>query len=309
MRCEVILVDNGSSDGSVTMVRQKFPGLTVIEAQGNLGYAAGNNLGVERAAGSWIVLLNNDTIVEKGWLSGLVRALEAPNVAVASSLIRTRGIPDRYYERNGTINFVGHNIMRAFDKPTEIFFAGGASLIFKRDILGKPFDDDYFAYAEDVYLSLRARFLGYEVKHVAESIVRHFGGGTSQHEPSQRMTFYQERNRLMNMFIFFDSWTLVRLVPFFIANVVVKMFYALFSKRLSAIGILRCYAWLLLHLPAIRNKRRVLRREKMVPDATVIRAMSGRVSNGEHLAAEIANFCSLAYCRLVGLRTIEFQGN
>src|SRR5512135_589839 len=68
---EVLLVDNGSSDGSADYVRRRFPGVNVIEAGANLGFAGGNNLGVRHAGGDLVVLLNNDTIVQPGWLAGL----------------------------------------------------------------------------------------------------------------------------------------------------------------------------------------------------------------------------------------------
>ncbi|HAP35973.1 MAG TPA: hypothetical protein DCQ28_08550, partial [Bacteroidetes bacterium] len=123
---------------------------SIIKSNKNLGFAGGNNLGVKNAKGELIVLLNNDTVVHQGWLQGLANAITNENVAAASSLIKTEGIPDKYYEKNGSINFLGHNIMRIFDEPTDIFFAGGASMIFKKDIIGVPFDEDYFVYGEDV---------------------------------------------------------------------------------------------------------------------------------------------------------------
>ena len=137
---EIIVVDNGSSDGSAEYIRVTFPSVTLIESGMNLGFAGGNNCGVKHAKNNLIVLLNNDTIVHPGWLEGLVNAIAEGNVAAASSLIKTEGIPERYYEKNGSINFLGHNIMRIFDQPKDIFFAGGASMIFKKDILGIPFD-------------------------------------------------------------------------------------------------------------------------------------------------------------------------
>ena len=204
-RFEVIVVDNGSSDGSAVYVEANFPGVTLVRSTGNTGFAGGNNEGVRHAAGELIVLLNNDAIVADGWLQGLVDAVAPAPVAIAGSLIRTEGVPEKYYEKNGSLNFLGHNIMRKFERPENTCFAGGASLIYKRDILGAPFDDEYFLYLEDVYLSLRARFLGCVVIQTSASRVRHLGSDTTRTQQASLMTMYQERNRLLTMLLFFST--------------------------------------------------------------------------------------------------------
>lgn len=304
---EVILVDNGSDDGSIDFVKNNFPSVRIIALPENLGYAGGNNLGVEHARGSLIVLLNNDTVVERGWLQGLVQAVRPDRVAIVSSLIKTEGVPDRYYEKNGTINFLGHNVMRAYEEPTDIFFGGGASLIYKKDLLGIPFDADYFAYGEDVYLSLRARFLGYGVKHTNESRVYHYGSGTAKQKPRRMRSYYQERNRLLNTILFFRPMTLLRLIPFFILNVFTKLTASLVTHRWSFLGVIQSHVWLVTHPFTILAKRRALEVEKRVPERDVIAAMSGKLMNGENFVERAINACSLAYCRLAGLKTIELS--
>lgn len=304
---EVILVDNASSDMSVAFVEEHFPAVCVIEAGSNLGFAGGNNLGVQHARGPFIVLLNNDTTVEPGWLQALVEAVVPEYVGVASSLVRTEGIPDRYYEKNGTINFVGQNIMRAFDEPTDIFYAGGTSLIYKKELLGPPFDPDYFAYAEDVYLSLRVRFLGYQVKHTNALRVMHHGSSTARKQLPQVLTYYQERNRLLNIVLFFSLQTLLRIIPFFVANVMAKVLISVFSRRWSLLGLLRAYWWFLTNVRTIHEKRQVLRRQWKISEEHVITLMSGKLTNGESVPGRFLNMLSLAYCRLVGLKTIEFN--
>lgn len=306
---EVILVDNASEDDSVAFVKEHFPDVRIIQADRNLGFAGGNNLGVGEARGRLVVLLNNDVVVEPGWLQGLVDAVQLQNVAVASSLIKTEGVPEEYYKKNGTINFLGHNIMGVFEEPTEIFFAGGASLIFKRDILGLPFDPDYVVYAEDVYLSLRARFMGYNVRHTNASRVKHLGSATAKKKPRQWLTFYQERNRLLNTLLFFDWWTLVKLLPIFGMNVLGKLLVALYSRRWSFFGLLQSYVWLVFHPHVIYNKRRALRQERRVDEREIIQKMSGRLFNDQDVFARLLNACVLWYCRLVGLKTIEFTSN
>ncbi len=302
---ETIFVDNASSDGSAAFVRETYPSVRVLEAERNLGFAGGNNFGYRHASGEIIVLLNNDTVVEPGWLEQLVAALAPADVAAASSLILTEGVPPEYYERNGTINFLGHNIMRKFERPEEIFFAGGASLAYKREILGEPFDADYFAYSEDVHLSLRARFMGYEIRHAAASRVKHFGGGTSGKRPSRYLLYLQERNRLLNMLLFFSGSTLARIFPLLMLNLPAKLAASLFTRRYSFFSILRAYCWLIFHPRLIARKRERLRAVKCVPDSAVTEKMSADLTFGNTLPQRIVDGIGRASCRTFGVHTLE----
>ena len=303
---EVILVDNASSDGSVQHVKSSYPRVQIVESQVNLGFAGGNNLGVARAQGDYVVLLNNDTVVQPGWLEGLKRAIEPEDVAIASSLVRTEGVPERYYERNGSINFLGHNIMTVFTNPEDIFYAGGASLVYKKKLLGLPFDEMYFAYAEDVYLSLRARFLGYRVVHTNDSRVLHLGGGTTARGAfRRRLLLLQERNRLLNILLFFSGRTILKVLPLMIFNCVVKSVTGLLGTRYSFLATTGAYVWLLTHIDAIRSKRTELRGHRWIDECDVISQMCGRLTQGESVAARWLNRASIRYCRVVGLRTIE----
>ncbi|MEW6510660.1 MAG: glycosyltransferase family 2 protein [Bacteroidota bacterium] len=302
---EVILVDNGSSDGSVRHVAERFPTVRIVASDVNLGYAGGNNLGVEHARGRLVVLLNNDTVVEPGWLVSLVDVGNREDVGVASSLVLTEGIPARYYEKNGSLNFVCHNIMRIFERKEDIFYGGGASLLFKKDLFALPFDGEYFAYCEDIYLGFRARFIGFRVVHADDSVVHHKGSATAGKQKSAFTSYLQERNRLLTMLIFFSWWTLVRIAPYFVFNLVAKLMLGALTRRHSLPGLLRAYWWLVAHPVEIAQKRRRMRAERRVNEREVISWMTGKLTNGETLPGRILNAVALAWCRLVRLKTVE----
>ena len=304
---EVILVDNGSTDGSARHVAGRYPAVRVIEAGANLGYAGGNNLGVIHARGRLVVLLNNDTEVQPGWLAGLADAAKPDDVAIVSSLVLTEGIPERYYEKNGSINFLCHNIMRIFERPGNIFYGGGASVLFKKDILGVPFDPDYFAYGEDIYLGLRARFMGYRIVHTNGSVVRHIGSATAGRQKSSLVTFLQERNRMLNILTFFSWWTILRINPFLLINTVSKLGIALVARRYSFSGLVRAYAWFFAHPLAWHRKRRRLAAERRVNEKEVISWMTGKLTNGETPAGRAINSVALGWCRIVGLKSVDFR--
>src|SRR5574337_1680150 len=104
-RCEVILVDNASTDRSIPLVRQQFPWVTIVENPSNMGFAGGNNAGIRAAAGAYVALLNNDTTVDPDWLSALVEVCEAdPLVGACTSKILL--MEDRLQLRLETAPFV-----------------------------------------------------------------------------------------------------------------------------------------------------------------------------------------------------------
>ncbi len=304
-RFEVIVVDNASTDGSVEYLAAAFPAVRLVRSRTNSGFAGGNNEGYRHARGELIVLLNNDAIPEQGWLGALAEAAAPERVAIAGSLVVTDGIPERYYSKNGSLNFLGHNIMMKFERPENTFFAGGASLAYKRDILGPPFDDEYFLYLEDVYLSLRARFMGRGVVQSPASRVRHIGSDTTRREPSSRMTMYQERNRILTMLLFFSLPTLLKLLPLFAANIPAKVAASLFARRYSLPGLLRAWGWLAAHPGAIAQKRRAIRPARRVRDEEVTTWMTSDLTNGESPAGKAVNACARAYFRLARIRTLE----
>ncbi len=302
---EVIVVDNASSDGSAEFITSAFPSVRLVPLKVNSGFAGGNNAGVQQAVNDLIILLNNDTVVHPGWLKGLVEAVQQRNVPLASSLIKTEGIPERYYEKNGSINFLGYNIMRIFENPTDIFYAGGASLIFRKSVLGLPFDDDYFVYGEDVYLGLRARFMGYDVKHTNESRLDHFGSGTAKHQKSGFLTFYQERNRLLNILLFFSAPTIVKTIPYVIGNLFGKCLLSLLPTKYSFTGIIRAHWWIAAHGRTVMEKRRKIRAQHRVEEKQVIAMMTAKLTNGETITGRWINALSIAYCKIAGLPVRE----
>ncbi|QQS36350.1 MAG: glycosyltransferase [Ignavibacteriales bacterium] len=309
---EIILVDNNSSDGSADFIREKFLQIKLIQSDKNLGFAGGNNLGVNHSSGELIVLLNNDTVTKDNWLKNLVAAVDKDNVAIASPLILNEHTPMKYWERKGSINFLGHNIMLVFSKEEEIFSSSGACLIYKKDLLGIPFDEDYFAYSEDVYLGLRARFMGYEIHHTNNSEIYHFEGGSFNRTPNQLKTFIQERNRLLNMFLFFSLKTNLKLIPIYLFNIITKLSVALIFgwhkkyKKYSLPGLLQAYFWFIRNISLVLNKRKKLASQKSINEKNVIKFMTYKLDNGESLPGKFINYMAKIYFTVVNIRTYEF---
>ncbi len=298
---EVILVDNASSDESVALVAEEFPSVRILVNPKNEGFAGGNNAGVAAANGDIVVLLNNDTVVKAGWLEPLEASLQNPAVGVVTSRVVTEGVPEEFYEVNGTINFLGYNIMRHFSDLSVVFFAGGASVAFRRKDVVYPFDPEYFLYHEDVFLSWRMRLKGMDVRMVQDSVVWHKGGGTTKREPDSRITFFQERNRLLNPMLFYQARTLFLLIPYFVADFLAKIALSILFGRKSFVGILRAYFWFVPNLSYVLNRRKELQSERKVTDREILRHMSTKVVESNSTVAGVLNGISMVYAKLTGL--------
>ncbi len=296
---EVIVVDNGSTDDSVAMVREDFPAVRLLDQGANIGYAAANNRGVESARGVFVALLNNDTVVDPHWLSALLEGAERQDLDIAASLVVTEGVPSRYYERNGTLNYLGYNIMEVFSDTTRIFYASGAALLFSRALVNVPFPDEYFLYHEDVFFSWKSRLMGKKIGMVPESLVQHRGSATVKRQSSSLITQYQVRNRLLNILLLYEFSTLVRLIPYLAFDVPVLLFRASFGRRFSLPGVLRALWWLLAHPGWIRRQRNSCQQSRTIADRQVMQWMSSDLVRGG--PGRALNGLSRGYATLVGL--------
>ena len=314
---ELILFDNFSKDDSVKFVNDNFVSnkIKVVASDVNLGFAGGNNEALKHANGELIVLLNNDTTVHREWLSELVKCVESSDdIGMAQSLVLTEGIPSRYYEKNGTINLFGHNIMEVFDIKNnglgEIFQVNGCSLIVKKCVLDKVgglFPGEYFAYAEDTYLSFKVKFAGYKIYHNSKSIVHHKGSATMKKYKSEFVTFHQERNRLLNFLVFFSATFRRKYYPLLLMNLILKSIYSLFLKKYSLKGIFKAYSWMIKNSDWIESKRKELDHIKTVNENDIIKCLSGKVANGDNIIERLLNGISLTYLRLVNIKVLELQ--
>ncbi len=302
---EIIFFDNNSSDGSVEFIKENFKSeeITIIKSDKNIGFAGGNNEAIKHAKSDLVVLLNNDTICDREWLKYLVEAVKEKNI-IASSFVITEGINPIYYKSNGSISYGMYNVMNIFNNIEDEFYPNGCSLIFRKSEIGLPFDSDYFYYSEDLYLGLKARFLGMKVMFIKDSVVHHFGGGAST--ANMMRTFYQERNRWLNLYTFFSFWCIIRLLPVISALKTAKFFQAIFSSRYSFTGIVKAYLWFYFHIPTIVKKRKALRQFKKVSEKDVIKFMTSKLLNEESPFSKIINSLSYIYSRMLGIKTFEY---
>ncbi|HJQ85830.1 MAG TPA: glycosyltransferase family 2 protein [Candidatus Binatia bacterium] len=187
----VMVVDNGSRDGSVEAIRAAYPDVQVVALPENRGYAGGNNAGIRaalEAGAEGVLLLNNDTEVAPDFLGSLLDAVDSlPSVAAVSSAILRRDRPEMLdvaysevrFDRRHVVRIVGVNAMmgHGFDRRCEVDVAIGCSLLLSADALRNVglFDEEFFAYHEEVDWCLRARKWGYHILFEPFSRVYHQG--------------------------------------------------------------------------------------------------------------------------------------
>lgn len=303
---EIIFFDNASIDGSIEFVKENFTDsrIKIISSPQNLGFAGGNNEALKHCANDLIVLLNNDVKIERDWLKYLVEAVQDKKT-IASSYVITEGIPEKYYKTNGSVSYLMYNIMNIFPDIEDEFYPNGCSLIFRKSEIGEPFDSDYFYYSEDVYLGLRARFAGMNIKFVKGSVVHHYGGGTSS--GNEKKTFFRERNRFLNLYQFFSIGFIIKMIPYITFNHTTKFILSIFSSKYSLTGVIKAYLWFYFNIPTVAKKRRTLKKSFIVPEKEVIKYMSCKVVNDGSPLSKIINGISYIYSRLVGIKPVEYN--
>lgn len=187
---EIIVVDNGSKDGSIEFLSSNYKQVKVARFEVNTGFSVAVNRGITESSGEFVALLNNDTVVDSQWISEMVSVLEAHPEAGSCgckmlayddhSLLDGAGDG---YRRGGLPGRIGHREIDQgqFDTQRYILGACGGAALYRRclfDDIGL-FDEDYFAYLEDVDLGLRAQSAGYKCLYVPTAIMYHLGCGTT----------------------------------------------------------------------------------------------------------------------------------
>lgn len=267
---EIILVDNGSSDGSVEYIKEKYGKkgrkLKILALNENVGYAQGNNEGFKIAKGEYVVFLNNDIRVEENWLKELIDVLEKDKKigAAQPKLLLDDGI---HIDATGCfIDYMGRVYQRGvFEKDMgqynfidEVFYAKGAAIIVRRKVLEEVglFDPSYFIYYEETDLCWKIWLNGYKVIYVPNSIIYHKGGATIGKKRSPEAMFHARKNHVATLIKNYELKNLIKyLTPLLIRMI---MYTAkLFIGKNSKVGkaYIRAIFWNLTHLKENLRKR------------------------------------------------------
>ncbi|MGA2159077.1 MAG: glycosyltransferase family 2 protein [Dehalococcoidia bacterium] len=279
-KLEVIVVDNASTDDSVAYTQKEFPGVKILSLDKNYGFCKPNNDGAKAAAGQYLVILNNDTEVNREWLKELL----AP--ALADKDVVSCACKMLYYDRRDIVNTTGGKITiigggfyrgygdkdgALYDQPGYTSFGCGAGVLVRKDFFLEAggFDEDYFAACEEHDLGWRAWLYGYKVAYVPAAVMYHMESGTfgSRSNADPTKVFLNTRNRLFNMLKNLDGCNVVRSKFISFGFNFYRLSAYLFNGNFRAAGaICRAYFDFALNVGKMLSKRRAVQRKRRRSD-------------------------------------------
>jgi len=234
-KIEVIVVDNGSNDDSIEFLSSNFPEIKVIKNNSNSGFAVANNQGARLASGEYTAFLNNDTRVDENWLIELLsKVYDNKEVVCAGSKVLS--FDGKTVDFVGSmINFEGKGFQvdygldsakDIYDQPAYLPFVNGGAMIVNKQVFLEcgGFDEDFFAYYEDVDFGWRLWVLGYKVIFAPKSIVYHIHHGTSKIFSEDKLRFLKERNALYSVFKNYDNENLAKAFSGTLASIYSRIF-------------------------------------------------------------------------------------
>ena len=274
---DIVLADNASTDGSVAWVKENYPMIETMVFEKNFGFADGYNIAIGRVKTPYVVLLNTDVEVTKGWLLPMIEYFEAHSkvVAVQPKILQYKRKTHFEYAGacGGFMDIFGYPFCRGrifdsveedkgqYDNPRKVFWATGACLMVRRvdfvDYGG--FDENFFAHQEEIDLCWRINARGREVAVVPKSVVYHLGGGTLSMQDA-RKTYLNFRNNhfLLYKNLSFGRWVLLAIMRFFLDYMAALSFVAR-GKMADAKAIVKA------RIDFLRMKRKIrpLRKKNM----------------------------------------------
>jgi hypothetical protein len=275
---EVVVVDNGSSDDTVAWLGENWPLVQVISLSENLGVTAALNVCAHAGRGELVALFNNDMELEPDCLGELVAALDQhPEAGWAGAKLRDfeqrellDGAGDVFtWAATGGRRGHGQRDHGQYDAPGEIFGACGGAALYRRSVLRLvgDFDEDFFAFYEDVDWNLRAQLAGFSCRYVPSAVVYHMGSATIGRGLSDFTRYHLWRNTLWIITKDIPAGALLRHAPQLILGQLVNLAVAVRDRKLDIW--LRVWRDALKGLPRALRKRRVVQRRRRVSVASL----------------------------------------
>lgn len=279
---ELIIIDNASNDDSLIVAKDKIPEAIIYSFEKNEGFAKAVNQGIKMAKGEYIFLLNNDTELDINCLNTLNNFLDQHSdisfcatkmlyfeerniIDIAGDILTIYGIAHK--RGNGEID------SGQYDKGQAIFGACAGAAFYRRSLFEQIgyFDEDFFAYLEDVDISFRANLAGHKCWYVPEAIVYHVDGGTSR-KFQKFALFLTIRNQLYLIYKNF-SWPLFFIsLPFLLIGQTRNFLSGLKNHYLK--DVFKAYGEFFMNLKTLRKKRNKIQREKTVNALEILHLLS-----------------------------------
>jgi GT2 family glycosyltransferase len=278
---EIILVDNGSTDGSPEWIAEHYPTVRLVRNKRNLGFAEGNNCGFAVAQGEFLALVNNDTEAEPGFLQALVEAVRQDNrVGAVAGVLVFAHRPEVVASAGLRVGWDGVAIDAYAGRPraalppapVEVFGASGGAALYRRRMIEEigPFLPAYFFYLEDADLAWRARLAGWRCLLAPQAVVRHVYSATAG-QGSPFKSFHLARNRWLVLFLNLPAGLGLLYAPLIWTYDLAACAYGLLRGDYEVLK----GRWAALRmLPSLWAQRRAVQRLRRVPLRAVARWLS-----------------------------------
>ncbi len=299
LNLEIIVVDNGSTDGSVQNLKSSYGKdnrLKIIQIGENRGLGYARNKGIEMAKGKYIAFLDNDTEPEPTWLNPLVETLESnPSIGACQSKLLLMKERNRLDYAGDYISNLGFLIQRVdggeedrgqADARDEIFSAKGAAVIIRADVLEKigGFDEDYFIYVEETDVCWRIWLKGYKIVFVPESRVYHEFGTSSIILGSRQnylVKFHGSKNYITTLIKNLGAIKIIEIVPIHIGLWIgMAGWFLLKGEYIDSKNIFKGVFWVLWNINRILKKRSIVQKMRIMKDDEIMPKIMRKKSFG-----------------------------
>lgn len=232
---DIIVVDNGSSDGSLLLVKEKFPNVKIIEFAENTGFCKAVNAGIKASYTEYVLLLNNDTVADREMVRFLEAELDAdPKAFSAAARMISLHDPDKLDSAGDFYCALGWAFSRGKDKPTDsylravrIFSACAGAALYRHQVFDRIgyFDENHFAYLEDMDIGYRANIYGYHNKYAPDAKVYHAGSAVSGSRHNEFKVNLSSRNSVYLIYKNMPFLQILLNLPFLILGYLIKFLF------------------------------------------------------------------------------------
>ena len=284
---EVVVVDNGSTDGSLDLIQECYPQITILALPGNVGIPRAWNLGVDKTKSPYVLILNTDVFLDRDFLFAAIRSVQTgPDIGTVAAKV--------YKADTDEIDYVGLYLQRRFrvvNSPNvtepELVFSGTGSVMFlRREMLldirisGEYFDETYFAYGEDTDMAWRAQLRGWRCLFAPEAVAHHIGSASQEGRIRviEKSAFFQRhlwKNRYLTLVKNASAGVLISLLPSLLLAEFLSWPYVLFRIPHRLHVFVLSHFDVLRHLGSALEKRRQIQRGRKVGATEIMKFFKG----------------------------------
>ncbi len=273
-RSSIYVIDNASTDGSISYIEEWHPEVKIIRLDKNYGFAGGYNRGLKEINATYYALVNSDLQVTDNWLNPIIQKMEADrHIAAVQPKVLSLEHKDEFEyagAAGGLLDILNYPFCRGrifdsiekdtkqYDAEADIFWASGAAFVIRADLMNafEGFDSDFFAHQEEIDLCWRLKNAGYRICYVPNSVVYHLGGGTLDYTNPQK-TYLNFRNNSITGFKNESLLALLWKVPVrMILDLISAVKFGISGQGASGIAVLKAIGYMIGHPLRINQKRR-----------------------------------------------------